>query len=231
MGCFTPFVGGPTCMAFWLCSEAWTNQDSPPIFPRNYWWHHLLGLLPEINVVRIIMQCPHHPFNQNTYWWLSYITGFLQGSIKNEPLKNLPNLKGCLSHAMNPSWTCDRFMYQTQQPEPASSARLPGVFVAPSGRIGRSWAGFSVRQKFVGSSELRRKERCRDSSHGNLGAFWGEIFVVRKSLGNILGFFSKDLTRPSSLKWWKVKKTQPEIGEIMGVKHTCHGLLGYNICD
>jgi len=84
-------------------------------------------------------------------------------------------------------------MYQTQQPEPASSARLPGVFVAPSGRIGRSWAGFSVRQKFVGSSELRRKERCRDSSHGNLGAFWGEIFVVRKSLGNILGFFFQGL--------------------------------------
>lgn len=84
-------------MAFWLCSEAWTNQDSPPIFPRNYWWHHLLGLLPEINAVRIIMQCPHHPFNQNTYWWLSYITGFLQGSIKNEPLKTYQTWRGVLA--------------------------------------------------------------------------------------------------------------------------------------
>lgn len=147
------------------------------------------------------MQCPHHPFNQKhllvivVYNWV-----FGRVRLKSEPLQNPPNLKGCLSHAMNPSWTCD------QQPEPASSARLPGVFVAPSGRIGRSWAGFSVRQKLekVFGTSVVGQERCRrDSSHGNLGAFFGGDFCFRRPevLGEDFGdFFSKDLTRPTTVK-------------------------------
>lgn len=40
-----------------------------------------------------------------------------------------------------------------------------------------------------GSSELRRKEKCRDSSHGNLGAFWRGFFRRQEVLGEHVGIF------------------------------------------
>lgn len=135
------------------------------------------------------MQCPHHPFNQKNDWWLSYITGFLQGSLKKWALKeNLPNLKG-----IHPGPATVLCVPNPATGTPASSARLPGVFVAPSGRIGRSWAGFSVRQKLAGLRNFVGRKNVETHLTETWEPFGGDFFVVRKSLGNILGFFFQGL--------------------------------------
>ena len=80
---------------------------------------------------------------------------------------------------------------------------LPEVTLAGHGQV------FGQAEVCPGLRNFVGRKRCRDSSHGNLGAFRQEV------LGEHFGFFFQGLDLFLS-EVMKSEITQPEIGEIMG---------------